>query len=125
MVTPPRPGHDRPCTCEDRNIENGIAFDLLLDWGMTAYPAGTRLPDADADRKPIPPWQTRDGRYIRVKAVLRDDYGVEGLLIARDGNRFVLLATLDDGEPGGYVTFNADTALMVGIHYVGDPKATT
>lgn len=112
---------ERPCTCVDRTMENGIALDMILR-GMTAAsvngePVGAGGP---VERKPLPMWTTRDGRQVHVTAALPDEAHVRGMLVIRDGDRLVVT-----GEGGAFVTFSVATALFVSFAYVATPEATS
>lgn len=114
MDQPATTGPERPCTCTDRNIENGAVFDLLMR-GMTGTDAVT------GEHKPIPPWTTRDGRIVYMRATFVGEWSLQGQLVARDGNRFTITA-----PDGAFTTFNADNALFVTVFYMhpdDDPEA--
>lgn len=113
--------NERPCTCIDRTMENGIALDMILR-GMTAATVGGEAVAAGGpvERKPIPPWTTRDGRQVHVTAALPDEAHVRGMLVLRDGDRLVVT-----GEGGAFVTFSVATALFVSFAYVTAPESTS
>lgn len=112
---------ERPCTCIDRTMENGIALDMILR-GMTAASVNGEPVAAGGtvERKPIPMWTNRDGRLVHVTAYFRDDMEVRGMLMLRDRDRLVV-----NGEGGTFVTFSVATALFVSFAYLDAPEATS
>jgi hypothetical protein len=113
--------NERPCTCVDRTMENGIALDMLLR-GMTASAVAGESVGAGVtfERKPIPVWTTKDGRQVHVTAALPDEAHVRGMLVLRDGDRLVVT-----GDGGAFVTFSVAAALFVSFAYVDAPEATS